>query len=156
MNTARMSPSPTVPITLIALIAIFMLASPAAATEPTSGLGRLFMTPAWRTHLERQRQLNLQETRTLEGGAMRLDGIVVRSSGATTVWVNRQPQTGTTLDTGVTVSSAREQPERATLVTGTEPPAKLKVGETLNRATRETIDGLAGGEIRVHRPPDAQ
>jgi hypothetical protein len=122
------------------------------AAEPTPQLGRLFMTPEWRANLERQRQFNIQETRNLEGGTMRLDGVVVRSSGKSTAWVNNRPQEENSLDSGVAVVTSRRQPGRATLTTGTEPPADLPVGVTLNRATRETAGGLADGEIRVNRP----
>lgn len=123
------------------------------AAEPAPALGRLFMTPERRATLERQRQLNVQETRSFEGGSMRLDGVVVRSSGKNTVWINNQPQAENQRDTGVTVVASPRHPDRATLVAGTEPPADLKVGATLDRATRETVDGLAGGEIRVKRQP---
>ena len=124
------------------------LACHAADTPP---LGRLFMTPEWRANLERNRQFNIQETRSLEGGAVRLDGIVVRSSGKSTVWINNRPQTESDADTGVSAHLSRQRPDRATLTTGEEPPADLKVGVTLNRATRETSGGLTEGEIRVHR-----
>lgn len=146
MNTARL---------LLALCAS-ILTTCAAAREAQPRLGRLFLTPEWRTHLERQRQLNLQETRALEGGTMRLDGMVVRSSGKTTIWVNDRPQTENVRDSGVVAAPVRQQPGRATLVTGTEAPAELRVGETLNRATRETGGGFATGEIRVNRPPPKQ
>lgn len=143
----------TAPHLALALLAGGMLmhgtAGIAAEAPP---LGRLFLTPQWRTALERQRQLNIQETRNLEGGSMRLDGVVVRSSGKSTVWINNHPQTENALGTGVAVSLSRQRPDRATLTTGTEPPADLKVGVTLNRATRETSGGLADGEIRIQRP----
>lgn len=129
-----------------------LLAFPASAQDNAAGLGRLFLTPEWRTSLERQRQLNLQETRSLEGENVRLDGVVVRSSGKATVWVNNRPQTEGTADSGVSASLSRHKPDRATLTTGVETPADLKVGATLNRATRETSGGLADGEIQVHRP----
>jgi hypothetical protein len=104
-----------------------------------------------RVHLERQRQLDIRETRSLEGGTMRLDGVVVRSSGKSTVWVNSQPQHERESATGVTAATSTQQPGRARLTTGDEAPADLKVGVTLNRATRETESGLAGGEIRIKR-----
>jgi len=138
---------------ILAFAASGLLAQTAwAADPPLPPLGRLFMTPESRANLERQRQLNIQETRSLEGGAMRLDGVVLRSTGKSTVWVNNRPQTETSRDTGVAVSPAPGKPGRATLITGEESPAQLAVGETINRATRETAGGLAGGEIRVHRP----
>ncbi|MDI6746004.1 MAG: hypothetical protein QMD17_02555 [Rhodocyclaceae bacterium] len=128
----------------------------ATAAEPTAGLGRLFMTPEWRANLERQRQFNIREARSLEGGAMRLDGMVLRSSGKATVWVNNRPQIENSSDSGVAVSPAQGKHGRATLITGEETPASLAVGETINRATRETAGGLTGGEIRVHRPAPRQ
>lgn len=127
---------------------------PVRATEPAPPmppLGRLFMPPEWRANLERQRQFNIQETRTLEGESVRLDGIVVRSTGKSTVWVNNRPQTENAQDSGVIASTSRHEPGRATLSAGAEPPADLKVGATLNRATRETTGGLADGEIRIQR-----
>jgi len=123
----------------------------ALADKPAPALGRLFMTPEWRAALERQRQFNMQETRSFEGASMRLDGVVVRSSGKSTVWINNQPQAENQRDTGITAVASPRHPDRATLAAGAEPPADLKVGATLNRATRETADGLAGGEIRVKR-----
>ncbi len=123
------------------------LAQPGATVEPV--LGRLFLTPEWRGALERQRQLNTQQTRKLEGDTLRLDGIVTRSSGKSTVWINSKPQTESTRDSGVTVAVSPRQPGRAAVSSGTEPPANLKVGVTLDQATGETSGGLANGEIRV-------
>jgi hypothetical protein len=140
-------------LALVLIAGGFVLqAMPLRAAEPQPPLGRLFMTPAWRVTLDRQRQFNVQETRSLEGGTIRLDGVVVRSSGKSTVWVNNRPQTENASDTGVTAATSHQQPGRATLSTGTESPADLKVGVTINRATRETADGLGSGEIRVNRP----
>lgn len=132
--------------------ALLGLAGTARAVEPQHPpLGRLFTTPEWRAKLERQRQLNIQETRSYEGGSVRLDGVVVRSSGKATVWINGQPQTEADAHTGVAASARPRQPGQATIAVGSEPAAELKVGATLNRATREAAGGLAGGEIRIHR-----
>ncbi len=130
------------------IIALLLANSAAAQTPP---LGRLFLTPDVRAYLERQRQLDIKETRNLEGGTMRLDGVVVRSSGKSTVWVNSQPQNERENTTGVIADISTRQPGRARLTTGDEAPADIKVGVTLNRSTRETAGGLAGGEIRIKR-----
>jgi hypothetical protein len=122
-------------------------AEPSAGTEPA--LGRLFLTPEWRGALERQRQLNIQQTRSIEGDTVRLDGVVVRSSGKSTVWINNRPQIESARDSGVTAATSRRQPGRATVSTGAEPPVDLKVGATLNQATGEKSGGLTSGEIRV-------
>lgn len=124
---------------------------PAVPTEPQ--LGRLFLTPEWRSALERQRQHNIQQTRTLEGDTVRLDGVVARSSGKSTVWINNQPQTESARDSGVTAATSRHQPGRAKVSTGAAAPVDLKVGVTLNQATGEKSGGLAGGEIRVRPAP---
>jgi len=129
---------------LMVILATLLTGQLRAQTNPIS-LGRLFLSPETRTQLERQRQLNIQESRSLEAGTIRLDGIVVRSSGKSTVWVNNQDAD----ETGVVTSTSHKHPGQASLTTGNEAPANLKVGVTLDRATRETSGGLAGGEIRV-------
>jgi hypothetical protein len=120
----------------------------------TDGLGRLFLTPERRATLDRQRQLNLQEVRTLEGETVSLDGIVRRTSGRTTVWVNRQPLQDNTGASGVAVAVSPRDPSRAVVTPGDEAPATLQVGQSLNRATRETSDGLGGGRVSLRVPRD--
>lgn len=120
-----------------------------AQAPANPSLGRLFMTPDTRVQLERQRQLNLQEARSMEAGAIRLDGIVARSGGKSTVWVNNQPVTENDSTSGISATPTRQHPGEARLITGSDAPADLKVGVTLDRATRETAGGLAAGEIRV-------
>lgn len=135
------------------LLAGGLIAQGTALAGDPAPLGRLFLTPEWRAELERQRRLNIQETtRTIEGDTLRLDGVVVRSSGRSTVWINNQPQAESARDAGVTSRTSRQRPDRATVASGTEAPVDLKVGATLNQATRETSGGLTGGEIRVRRP----
>ncbi|WP_126446920.1 hypothetical protein [Sulfuricystis multivorans] len=95
--------------------------------------------------------MNIQQTRRLEGDRVRLDGLVVRSSGKSTVWINGQPQTEGAYETGVTTKVSRQHPSRATLSTGATPSVELKVGVTFDQSTGEKAGGLAAGEIRVHR-----
>lgn len=138
---------------ILLLVLPLLAASASAATENgDSALGRLFFAPEKRAALERQRQLNIQETQTLEGASMSLDGVVVRSSGKRTVWINTRAQHDQAAPAGVTADLAARQPGQAVLQAGEEAPARLKVGETINRATRETAGGLAQGQISVHRP----
>ena len=127
----------------IALAAALAAAAPAFA-EP---LGRLFFTPERRAALERQRQLNIQETRTVQGGSLRLDGIVRSSSGHSTVWVNGQAQHVRNRSAGVAVVLPRRDAAHARLSAGEDAPAELKVGESVNRATHETNDPLNGGRV---------
>ncbi len=122
-------------------------ASPAGA-EP---LGRLFLTPERRAALERQRLFNIQEIQqqVIEGATLTVSGIVRRSGGKTTAWVNDAPQDPEGEASGVRVEVDRANPGRTTVTAGEEAPASLRVGETINRATRETSGGLGEGRIVI-------
>ena len=135
--------------TLLASALASTLASTDAAAEP---LGRLFMTPEQRAALERQRQTNIPDTRqVLDGATVSLDGVVIRSSGRSTVWVNQHPQHEGMTGTGVATRVSSRDPGRAILTPGEEAPASLKVGEAIHRAKRDKTDGLEGGRISVSR-----
>jgi hypothetical protein len=107
------------------------------------------MTPERRAVLERQRQLNIQEVQTIEGSTVTVDGVVSRSSGHSTVWINQRPQNENALGTGVTAHVSPTNPSRVTIAPGEEAPASLKVGESINRGTREKTDALGDGHITV-------
>ena len=130
--------------------ALVLAAAGSAWAEP---LGRLFLTPERRAILERQRQLNIQEVQTIEGSTVTVDGVVTRSSGRSTVWVNQRPQNENTLGTGVTTHVSPANPGRVTVAPGDESPASLRVGETINRGTREKSDALGDGRITVKPAP---
>ena len=131
---------------LLSLASLSLLAPASAADTPQ--LGRLFFTPERRLALERQRTHNVQEAQTLQGTSMSLDGVVHRSSGKTTVWINRQPQTeGEASRTGVSAVVSSKAPGSALLAPGDEAPARLKVGEAMNRSTGERNNRLGGGSI---------
>lgn len=131
-----------------ACLACSLLASvlPARAEE----LGRLFFTPERRAALERQRQLNIQETQqVIEGATLTVSGVVQRSSGRNTTWINSAPQDEKNAASGVRVDIDRANPGRTTVIAGEETPADLRVGEAINRATRETTSGIGEGRIVV-------
>ena len=132
-------------MTFLRLLSLAVLLALAAGESWAASLDRLFFTPERRAALERQRQLNQQETQTIEGSVMSLDGIVVRSSGKNTVWVNQRPQDERAAATGVTAAVGKGG--KAVVTAGEEAPAELRVGESINRATREKNDGLGGGRI---------
>lgn len=128
------------------LLGVAVLAPAHAADVPE--LGRLFFTPERRTILERQRTLNVQEAQALQGTTMTLDGVVHRSGGKATVWVNRQAQNENEASrTGVNAVVSPKSPGSALLAPGQEAPARLKVGEAMNRATGERDTRLGGGSV---------
>jgi hypothetical protein len=128
------------------LLGCLLLAAACAANAEE--LGRLFFTPERRATLDRQRALNIQEARTLQGNTMSLDGIVYRSGGKATVWINNQAQAaGDSSRTGVSAVVSSKTPGSAVLAPGEEAPAQLKVGETVNRATGKRNTRLGGGAV---------
>ncbi len=134
------------------LLSLAMLAPARAADAPE--LGRLFFTPERRAALERQRAFNIQEAQTLQGTNMSLDGVVYRSGGKSTVWINQKAQTeGESSRTGVNAVVSPKTPGSALLAPGEETPAELKVGETINRATGERNTRLGGGVVVTPAAP---
>ncbi len=133
-----------------ALIAGLLCLANAAMAAPAEPLGRLFLTPERRAALERQRQLNIRETQqVIEGATLTVSGVVQRSSGKSTAWVNGAPQNESDGAATVRVEVDHSNPGRTTVVAGEESPANLKVGEAINRATRETTSGVGEGRITV-------
>ena len=137
-------------LTFSSALLLLLTTASSAWAEP---LGRLFLTPERRAVLERQRQLNIQEVQTIEGATVTLDGVVTRSSGRSTVWVNQRPQHENTLGTGVATHISPRNPGRVIVAPGDEAPASLKVGETINRGTGEKTDAIGGGRITVKPAP---
>lgn len=130
------------------MLMICLLALSCAAPAKAEPLGRLFLTPERRALLDRQRQANVQQVESVEGVSMSLDGIVIRSTGKRTIWVNGRPQNESDTDIGVSVHRGKA-PGEAALSAGEEAPVSLKVGESVNWATREKQDGLRGGQVVV-------
>ena len=137
------------------LLSLTVLAPACAADAPE--LGRLFFTPEKRAALERQREFNIQEAQTLQGSTMSLDGVVYRSGGKSTVWINRQAQSeNESARTGVSATVSPKTPGSALLAPGEEAPAQLKVGESINRATGERNTRLGGGVVKTPAMPAAR
>lgn len=141
------------PVALRSLLCLLLASSsPLLHAANAPELGRLFFTPEKRALLERQRLTNIRETQSLEGATMSLDGVVQRSSGKSTVWINGHPQhERDAARTGVEVRLSPKDPGQAQLVPGEETPTQLKVGEAINRATGERNDRLGGGVVKT--PP---
>ncbi|MFZ0107478.1 MAG: hypothetical protein WAK92_11515 [Thiobacillus sp.] len=72
--------------------------SGACLANPATDPGRLFYTPEQRAQLEAARDRNVTQTRhaspTATPAPLRFDGMVIRSDGKSTSWVNGRPQVG--------------------------------------------------------------
>lgn len=141
----------TPPARLVALgLLATLLAPPLQAAADDDRLGRLFFTPERRQALDRQRLSNIQEAQSLEGATLSLDGVVQRSSGKATVWINGRAQDAyDAAGAGISARLTPRDPGVAQIVPGEEAPTQLKVGEEINRATGERNDRLGGGLVKT-------
>lgn len=137
---------------MLCALALIAVLSPTASSGETSGqLGRLFFTPERRQILDRQRQLNIQEKQEIPvDTALTINGVVTRSSGKRTVWINGVSQDEKDLPGSVAATPNRTNPGRVTLRADQSPVADAKVGETVSRDTGVSTDLLNGGRIGTH------
>ena len=135
--------------TLFMGLAGWLLAVQAVTAE--EALGRLFFTPEHRQQLDQQRERNtLDKPQIMTVPTLTVDGIVARSSGKRTAWINGNPQHENETGNGLTVTQRRGDPGRVMVQSGASPNVTARVGNTLNRNTGEANDLLNGGRVLVH------
>ncbi|MDR2788163.1 MAG: hypothetical protein LBD06_07360 [Candidatus Accumulibacter sp.] len=139
------------PLGLSVCAVLLAAAPPLAAAEE---LGRLFFTPEHREALDRQRQSSISGRGEIpEDPALTIDGVVTRSSGKRTVWINGVARDDEWAGDGVAVIPERANPGRVVVRSGGSPPIRAGVGDTVRRDTGEAVDRLGGGRIRVEPGP---
>ena len=118
-------------------------------------LGRLFFTPEQRAALDARRKARIPDKPSavvVESPVTRLDGIVSRGGGKSTVWVNGEPVPEGVNPEGLRVRPRRSDSGRVTVDIGeTDSQVDLKIGQSFDRATGEVRDSLDGGEVTVTR-----
>lgn len=118
-------------------------------------LGRLFFTPDQRAALDARRKARIPDkpaTVVVESPVTRLDGVVSRGGGKSTVWVNGEPVPEGVNPEGLRVRPRRSDSGRVTVDIGeTDSQVDLKIGQSFDRATGEVRDSLDGGEVAVTR-----
>lgn len=135
------------------LAALTALSPPASAEE---SLGRLFFTPERRLTLDQQRQFNIQEKQEIpEDPTLTINGVVTRSSGKRTVWVNGVAVRENGPVSGVEVVPMLKNPGRVVINSAEMPAAAANVGNTVHLDTGENTDLLRGGRIVVRQPNSA-
>ena len=115
----------------------------AVAAEP---LGRLFFTPAQRATLDAGKQLDLpkktqtqQQQPTVQGPrSVTVNGMVRRSDGESTVWVNGKPSTETR--PGSAPITAKPTGSTGVRVRVMDSESRLRVGQTLDRRTGKVTE----------------
>ncbi|SBT08221.1 conserved exported hypothetical protein [Candidatus Accumulibacter aalborgensis] len=143
----RFSPAADAAIAL-ALGGWLLVLVPCAARGADDALGRLFFTPERRQQLDRQREMNILDKQQIQADpTLTIDGVVTRSSGKRTAWVNGRPQNEDQTANGLTVTPRLGEPGKVLVDSSDSPQAKARVGETVNRHTGEASDLLNGGRI---------
>lgn len=155
MNTRPTLANPHRPLAGL-LFALTLLAASSPPAYAEDELGRLFFTPERRQILDRQRELNIQETQAIpEEPTFTINGVVTLAAAA-----NKPP--GSTaylrmrmkLRAGFGVSTNRKQPGKVVVHTNELPLGNTNVGDTINRNTGEATDLLNGGSIKMKHSPN--
>ena len=136
-----------------ALTLIGVLAAPSCAQDATPALGRLFFSAEQRQMLDRQRQLDVKEAVAADP-TLTIDGVVTRSSGKRTVWINGVAQSAAPGGAAV-VSAQRDDPGQVVVQTAGVKPVKAHVGDTVDRHRGEATGLLGGGSIKIRRTAPA-
>ena len=140
----------TRPLAILSALAIAnSLCAPVIAEE---ALGRLFFTPERRHALDHQREFNIQEkVETQQEPTFTINGVVTRSSGKQTVWVNGKVVGENNAASDVDIVPMRQNPGQVVIQSGDATTTSAKVGETVQSDTGETADLLNGGRIVVRK-----
>jgi len=142
MNAARLA-------ALIAALAGAAAATCASAQE----LGRLFFTPEQRAALDARRKARVPDkpaaTPQVESPVTRVNGVVQRAGGKSTVWVNGEaiPDSARSEAQGMArpAGSGRVSVPLGDSGRGLD----MRVGESLNRGSGEVSDIVGTGEVKV-------
>ena len=132
------------------VLGLFLIAACIPFPADSEELGRLFFTPERRQLLDRQRQLNIQERKEVpEDPTLTINGVVTRSSGKRTVWINGIAQDEKDIGSGVAVMPNRTDPGKVIVQPDGAHSTKASIGDTVNRNTGETADLLGSGTLKV-------
>jgi hypothetical protein len=110
-----------------------------AATE-SHKIGRLFFSPDERAMLDRTRQKS-GGSAVSSSEQITLNGIVRRSSGKTTAWINQVPQHENEAPQGVAVQQGRTSKPSALLLLPSGKKIDLKAGQTFDTAKGKVREG---------------
>lgn len=127
-------------------VLLLAMVANSGASEP---LGRLFFTPERRQMLERGRgSPNTAVPASETGASLSLDGIVRRSHGPATVWINGRPHpAGPDSIPGAQIRLQKAGPGAEITESEEQATVQLTVGEWVNRGSHEKSGLLPPGAI---------
>jgi hypothetical protein len=118
-------------------------AEPTPQNEPRAEsyeIGRLFFSPDERAILDRMRQKSGGSTVSATD-RITLNGIVRRSSGKTTAWINRLPQHENETSQGVVIQQEQTSKPSAVLLLPSGKKVNLKAGQTFDTGKGKIREG---------------
>src|SRR5712692_642583 len=135
-------------------VLLFVLCGPHATQA--ENLGRLFFTPAERNALDAGKFTATRERPALRGPrSVTLNGVVRRSDGEFTVWVNGQSVSEGGLS-GVIASPSHADPAAARVrVRGASAAVNLRVGQRLEQKTGKVSDAYDAAAAAANALGDA-
>lgn len=150
MPQATLFPGNVVVLTILA--ATMLISSPPAQAEGEVPLGRLFFTRERRDSLDRQRIDKLTApTLDDEEPLLTFNGMVRRSGGKPTAWINGRPQHAGDPGT-IQARPDATHPGTANIVTESGATV-LRVGQSRVHGTGDILDPLPPGSILGIRTP---
>ena len=121
----------------------------ADANAADTELGRLFFTPAQRAVLDAGKSIGSSQRKSAaprNRGKVFLNGVVRRSDGEATVWINGKP-TYQESTSGMKVKPSRDDAASAQIgLPGQRIPLELRVGQEFDRATGRIAEAPAVAE----------
>lgn len=153
----------TVPRRLIAATLLVAALLPAPRSRAAEALGRLFLTPDQRNHLEQRRQSKTSETVATQSkdadveepvaSYLTVQGQIVRSGGEQTIFINGAPYIGRDSPKGTRLVSGKRLGEIYIVPTEGAQAVPLKVGQSLDKNSLTVEDAvLRAGTITIEKP----
>lgn len=112
-----------------------------AASSPRADVaGRFFYTPQERAALDAQRNKSIGPG--TGGEPITINGLVTRSSGKSTVWINSAPQNDHETTSGIAIIGKQPAGGRVTVqLPNSAKPTGMKVGQTLDTGSGQIREG---------------
>jgi hypothetical protein len=143
-----------------------LLGCTAGYTAAAESMGRLFFEPSQRAQLDLARAQrdrrspvvvpDTEQPAPSQGpGVVTYNGVVRRSDGKSTVWINGKPITERTHDSDVSVLSVRRDGAVSVAVPQTDRSASLRVGQSMEVESGKIEESYAR-RATLYRPPAKQ
>jgi len=130
------------------ILAVFLIMLPSLAMAAEQTMGRLFFTPEQRARMDlaRQQERSIkietdQQENEPPAASITLNGVITRSDGKSTVWINNKEQIGDKTGSGVAVPGRGKPAGQVSVITSDAKRAiPLKVGQSIDMSSGKVED----------------